>query len=117
MKIYMKSGREIDANGFKITMDKDGINLFYVEGVDEEWLPWNRVETIDFENQDRYELEKNYLIDWLRRMSDKHWKKSSDADSESEKYYHRGKAHAYEIVLNTLQDESLRDEYEKSEEE
>ena len=50
-------------------------------------------------------------------MSDKHWKKSSDADSESEKYYHRGKAHAYEIVLNTLQDESLRDEYEKSAEE
>ena len=53
------------------------------------------------------------IIGWLRRMADKHWKKSSDADIESEKYYHRGKAHAYEIVLNSLQDESLRDEYEK----
>lgn len=60
------------------------------------------------------EASKKHIIDWLRRMSDRHWKMSSDADSESEKYYHRGKAHAYGIVMNVLQDQSLISEYEQA---
>ena len=73
---------------------------------------------MEIEDYYRCELEKKReFMKWLRRMSNIHWQWSTKRNSKNEKYYHRAKAQAYEIVLNAFQNESLRDEYEKSAEE
>ena len=59
------------------------------------------------------DTEKEKFMNWLRRLSDRHWKYARETKVTAARVYHRGKAQAYDIVLSVLQNQSLMSEYEQ----
>ena len=59
------------------------------------------------------DTEKENFMNWLRRLSDRHWKYAKETKVTAARVYNRGKAQAYDIVLSDLQDQSLMSEYEQ----
>ena len=63
------------------------------------------------------DTEKEKFMNWLRRLSDRHWKYARETKVTAACVYNRGKAQAYDIVLTALQDQSLMSEYEQGSDE
>lgn len=113
MVIRFVNGREVDPSKDKVVIDKDGVVI--IDGVlaYQEYIPWCRVGTVEIDDREMRDTEKENFMNWLRRMSDRHWKYSRETEVAAARVYHRGKAQAYDIVLSGLQDQNLMSEYEQ----
>ena len=113
MVIRFVNGREVDPSKDKVVIDKDGVVIIDGGLACQEYIPWCRVGTVEIDDREMRNTEKENFMNWLRRMSDRHWKNEKVTEVTAARLYHRGKAHAYDIVLSCLQDQSLMDEYEQ----
>lgn len=114
MVIRFADGREVDPSKDEVVIDKDGVVIIDGGLVYQEYIPWCRVGTVEIDNREMCDTEKESFMNWLRRMSDRHWKYSRETKVAAARVYHRGKAQAYSIVLSGLLDQSLMSEYEQA---
>lgn len=117
MVIRFADGREVDPSKDKVIIDKDGVVIINGDLVYQEYIPWCRVGTVEIDDREKRDTERENLMSWLRRMSDRHWKYARETKVTAARVYHRGKAQAYDIVLSGLQDQSLMSEYEQASDE
>ena len=113
MVIRFSDGRKVDPSKDKVIIDKDGVVIIDGGLVYQEYIPWCRVGTVEIDDREMRDTEKENFMNWLRRMSDRHWKYARETEVAAARVYHRGKAQAYDIVLSGLQDQSLMSEYEQ----
>lgn len=114
MVIHFTDGREIDPSKDKVIIDKDGVVIIDGGLAYQEYIPWCRAGTVEIDDREKRDTEKENFMNWLRRMSDRHWKYARETKVTAARVYHRGKAQAYDIVLSGLQDQSLMSEYEQA---
>lgn len=113
MVIRFEDGREVDPSKDKVIIDKDGVVIIDGGLANQEYIPWCGVGTVEIDDREKRDTEKENFMNWLRRMSDRHWKYASETKVTAARVYHRGKAQAYDIVLSGLQNQSLMSEYEQ----
>ena len=113
MVIRFANGREVDPSKDKVVIDENGVVIIDGDLADQEHIPWCRVGTVEIDDREMRDAEKENFMNWLRRMSDRHWKYARETKILTAHVYHRGKAQAYDIVLSDLQDQSLMSEYEQ----
>lgn len=111
MVIRFADGREVDPSKDKVVIDKYGVAI--INNFWQEYIPWCRVDSVEIDDREKRDTEKENFMNWLRRMSDRHWKYARGTKITALRNYHRGKAQAYDIVLSGLQDQSLMSEYEQ----
>jgi hypothetical protein len=114
MVIRFADGREVDPSKDKVIIDKDGVVIIDGGLACQEYIPWCRGGTVEIDDRKMRDTEKENFMNWLRRMSDRHWKYARETKVSAVRVYHRGKAQAYNIVLSGLQDQSLTSEYEQA---
>lgn len=105
------NGGEVDLSQDKLVIDKKGVTI--INNFWQEYIPWDRVGSVEINYRGGRDAEKDNFMNWLRRMSDRHWKYARETEVSAARVYHRGKAQAYDIVLSGLQDQSLMSEYEQ----
>ena len=105
------NGREVDLSQDKLVIDEKGVVI--INNFWQEYIPWRRVGSVEIDYRGGRDAEKENFMNWLRRMSDRHWKYARGTKITALRNYHRGKAQAYDIVLSGLQDQSLMSEYEQ----
>jgi hypothetical protein len=106
------NGREVDLSQDKLVIDEKGVVI--INNFWQEYIPWGRVGSVEIDYRGGRDTEKENFMNWLRRMSDRHWKYARETKVSAVRVYHRGKAQAYDIVLSGLQDQSLTSEYEQA---
>ena len=105
------NGREVDLSQDKLVIDEKGVVI--INNFWQEYIPWCRVGTVKIDDREMRDTEKENCMNWLRRMSDRHWKYARETEVTAARVYHKGKAQAYDIVLSGLQDQSLMSEHEQ----
>ena len=92
MVIRFEDGREVDPSKDKVIIDKDGVVI--INNFWQEYIPWCGVGTVEIDDRGGRDTEKENFMNWLRRMSDRHWKYARKTEMAALRNYHRGKAQA-----------------------